>query len=97
MIDPWIELAGWVVAQAIEDACGGGGATFGQRMSAWRFLKKDPLVDHILDCFNCGFKFDIKDKREYILKVVIPEKKSKMISSIKPKELPPQPLVEVIL
>ena len=72
MTELWIELAGWVVAQAIEDACGGDSATFGQRMSAYRFLKKDPLVDHILDCFDGGVLSE--NKREYVLRVVIPER-----------------------
>lgn len=74
MIDPWIELAGWVVAQAIEDACGGDNATSLEKKDALRFLRKDPIIDHILDCFDYGTN-NLEDKRAYILKMVIPERK----------------------
>ena len=72
MTGPWIELAGWVIAQAIEDACGVSNVTLGEKRSAFRFLRRDPLVDHILDFFDYGAP--MKDKREYILRVVIPKK-----------------------
>lgn len=73
MIDPYIELGGWIIAQAIEDICVGKNGTLKEdQESAWDFLKNDPIVDDILEYIDYGKQMD--DKRQYILTVVIPQK-----------------------
>lgn len=73
MIDPYVELGGWMIAQAIEDICiGKNGALSEDKESAWDFLRNDPVVDDILEYIDYGRQID--DKRKYILTVIIPAK-----------------------
>ena len=80
MIDPYVELGGWMIAQAIEDICvGGDGILPEEKESAWDFLQNDPVVDDILEYIDYGRQID--DKRKYILTVVIPQKLQKKFIS----------------
>lgn len=76
MIDPYVELGGWMIAQAIEDICVGKNGTLPEdKESAWDFLKNDPIIDEILEYIDYGRQVD--DKRKYILTVIIPQKLQK--------------------
>jgi hypothetical protein len=72
MIDPWVELGGWMIAQAIDDICHPKTVEPEDLESAWKFLREDPAVDQILEYIDYGTR--IEDKRTYILTVVIPQK-----------------------
>ncbi len=79
MIDPYIELGGWIIAQAIEDICEGKDDTLPEdKESAWNFLRNDPIIDEILEYIDYGKQID--DKRRYILTVIIPKKLQKSLS-----------------
>lgn len=88
MIDPWVELGGWMIAQAIDDICHPKTIEPEDIESAWRFLKEDPCVEQILDYIDYGRS--INDKRQYILTVVIPKKIKEYTSKI-----PYPPLLEI--
>lgn len=76
MIDPHVELGGWIIAQAIKDICvGKNGALPEDKESAWDFLRNDPFVDEILEYIDYGRQID--DKRNYILTVIIPQRLEK--------------------
>lgn len=77
MIDPWIELGGWMIAQAIDDVCHPKNVEPEDIESAWKFLRDDPCVEQILEYIDYGKGMD--DKRKYILTVVIPNKLQKEI------------------
>lgn len=71
MIDPYIELGGWIIAQAIEDICEGKEDVLPEdKESAWNFLRNDPFIDDILEYIDYGRH--LADKRNYILTVLIP-------------------------
>jgi len=81
MIDPYIELGGWIIAQAIEDICVGKNDTLpDDKESAWDFLQNDPVVDDILEYIDYGRQID--DKRKYILTVIIPKKLREVLEKI---------------
>lgn len=74
MRDPFVELGGWIIAQAIEDTLGKDEATQEEVNDAWKFLLYDPVVDDVLDYIDYGFIKEGYSKREFIIKVVIPQK-----------------------
>ena len=72
MIDPFVELGGWIIAQAIEDSLGKDEATDEEVNDAWNFLLHDPLIDHVLDHIDYGPT--TMTKREFIIKIIIPDR-----------------------
>ena len=78
MIDPYVELGGWIIVQAIEDALGGADVLEEDQIDAWRFLLFDGIVDHILDHIDYGQTHHLT-KREFIIKIVIPDRASEVV------------------
>ena len=73
MIDPYVELGGWIIAQAIDDVLGYGKVTEEEQIDAWDFLLHSQIIEHILD------HIDYKDtntmsKQRFIIETVIPQK-----------------------
>jgi len=73
MIDPYVELGGWIIAQAIDDVLGCGEVTEEEQMDAWNFLLHNPVIEHILDHIDYG-DTDTMSKQKFILEMVIPQR-----------------------
>jgi hypothetical protein len=73
MIDPFVELGGWMIHQAIEDVLGKDEVEEEEQNEAWNFLLNDPIVEQILSHIDYRPHWEMT-KREWIIRVFIPQR-----------------------
>lgn len=72
MIDPFVELGGWMIHQAIEDVLGKDEVEEDEQNDAWNFLLHDPIVEQVLDHIDYRPDWELT-KREWIIQIFIPQ------------------------